>query len=45
MVYDTVSAFQWPRAAALAFDAAGLALVVTAVILAVLRPRRVQGAG
>jgi len=45
MVYDTVSAFQWPRAAALAFVLLALALVVTAVILAVLRPRRVQGAG
>jgi len=45
MVYDSVSAFQWPRAAALAFVLLALALIVTALILAVLRPRRVQGTG
>lgn len=45
MVYDSVTAFQWPRAAALAFVLLALALVVSAVILAVLRPRRVQGTG
>ncbi len=45
MVYDNVSAFQWPRAAALAFVLLALALIVTALILAVLRPRRVQGTG
>jgi putative spermidine/putrescine transport system permease protein len=45
MVYDSVSAFQWPHAAALAFVLLALALIVTALILAVLRPRRVQGAG
>ncbi|HSV21177.1 MAG TPA: ABC transporter permease [Casimicrobiaceae bacterium] len=45
MVYDSVTAFQWPRAAALAFILLALALVVTALILAVLRPRRVQGMG
>lgn len=45
MVYDSVSAFQWPRAAALAFILLALALAVTVVILAVLRPRRVQGTG
>ncbi|HZQ61258.1 MAG TPA: ABC transporter permease [Casimicrobiaceae bacterium] len=45
MVYDSVSAFQWPRAAALAFILLALALLVTVVILAVLRPRRVQGTG
>jgi putative spermidine/putrescine transport system permease protein len=45
MVYDSVTAFQWPRAAALAFILLALALIVTALILAVLRPRRVQGAG
>jgi putative spermidine/putrescine transport system permease protein len=45
MVYDSVSAFQWPHAAALAFVLLALALTVTALILAVLRPRRVQGAG
>ena len=34
LVYDSVTAFEWPRAAALAF---------TALILALLRPGRVQG--
>jgi putative spermidine/putrescine transport system permease protein len=45
MVYDSVTAFEWPRAAALAFVLLALALIVTAIILALLRPRRVQGAG
>ena len=45
MVYDSVTAFQWPHAAALAFVLLALALVMTGVILAVLRPRRVQGIG
>jgi putative spermidine/putrescine transport system permease protein len=45
MIYDGVTAFQWPRAAALAFILLALALALTALILAVLRPRRVQGIG
>jgi len=45
MVYDSVTAFQWPHAAALAFVLLGLALAATALLLAALRPRRVQGAG
>jgi putative spermidine/putrescine transport system permease protein len=45
MIYDGVTAFQWPHAAALAFVLLALALVMTALILSVLRPRRVQGAG
>lgn len=45
MVYDSVTAFQWPHAAALAFVLLGLALAVTALILVLLRPRRVQGTG
>jgi putative spermidine/putrescine transport system permease protein len=45
MIYDGVSAFQWPRASALAFILLALALALTALILAVLRPRRVQGIG
>jgi putative spermidine/putrescine transport system permease protein len=45
MVYDSVTAFEWPRAAALAFVLLAVALIVTAIILAVLRPRRVQGTG
>ena len=45
MIYDSVTAFQWPRAAALAFVLLALALAFTALILVVLRPGRVQGAG
>jgi len=45
MIYDGVTAFQWPHAAALAFILLALALALTALILAVLRPRRVQGVG
>lgn len=44
LVYDNVVGFQWPQAAALAFVLLALALVMTAVILAVIRPDRVQGA-
>ncbi len=45
MIYDGVTAFQWPHAAALAFVLLALALVLTAIILALLRPGRVQGTG
>ena len=45
MVYDSVVGFQWPRAAALAFILLALALALTGVILAVLRPNRIQGTG
>ena len=45
LVYDSVTTFEWPRAAALAFVLLALALVVTGIILAVLRPHRVQGTG
>ncbi len=45
MIYDSVVAFQWPRAAAIAFILLAIALALTGVILAVLRPARVQGAG
>ena len=45
MIYDSVTAFRWPHAAALAFILLGLALALTAIILAVLRPGRVQGVG
>lgn len=45
LVYDSVTAFEWPRAAALAFVLLVLALIVTGLILAALRPRRVQGMG
>jgi putative spermidine/putrescine transport system permease protein len=43
LVYDSVVAFQWPKAAALAFVLLALALAVSALILAVLRPGRVRG--
>ena len=45
MIYDGVTAFQWPHAAAVAFVLLALALALTALILAVLRPWRVQGMG
>ena len=45
MIYDGVTAFQWPHAAALSFILLALALVLTGVILGVLRPARVQGTG
>jgi putative spermidine/putrescine transport system permease protein len=45
LIYDNVTAFQWPRAAALAFVLLALALVFTGVILALLRPGRVRGVG
>ncbi len=43
LVYDSVVAFQWPQAAALAFVLLALALATCGLILAVLRPGRVQG--
>jgi ABC-type spermidine/putrescine transport system permease subunit I len=45
MIYDGVSAFQWPHAAALAFILLAVALALTLLVLAVLRPGRVQGIG
>jgi putative spermidine/putrescine transport system permease protein len=45
LIYDNVVGFQWPQAAALAFVLLALALVVTALILAIMRPGRVQGSG
>ena len=45
LIYDSVTAFQWPRAAALAFVLLALALAFTGVMLALLRPGRVQGSG
>lgn len=43
MIYDSVTAFQWPLAAALSFVLLSIALVFTALVLALLRPGRVQG--
>jgi putative spermidine/putrescine transport system permease protein len=45
LVYDGVVAFQWPRAAALAFVLLAIALVIAGLIQAVLRPQRVGGRG
>jgi putative spermidine/putrescine transport system permease protein len=45
LIYDNVTAFQWPRAAALAFVLLALALAFTGLLLALLRPGRVQGVG
>jgi len=45
MIYDNVVSFQWPRAAALAFILLAIALALTGIIMAALRPARVQGTG
>ncbi|HET8585956.1 MAG TPA: ABC transporter permease [Casimicrobiaceae bacterium] len=45
LIYDNVTAFHWPRAAALAFVLLALALAFTGLLLALLRPGRVQGVG
>lgn len=45
LVFDAVGAFRWPLAAALSFLLLAIALLVSALILAVLRPGRVQGRG
>ena len=45
LVFDSVSSFRWPLAAALSFVLLALALAVAALILVVLRPQRVQGRG
>jgi ABC-type spermidine/putrescine transport system permease subunit I len=43
MVFDSVSTFRWPRAAALSFVLLIMALVIAMVIQAIVRPQRVQG--
>ena len=45
LVFDSVSGFRWPLAAALSFALLTLALMVAGLILALLRPGRVQGRG
>jgi putative spermidine/putrescine transport system permease protein len=42
LVYDSVVSFQWPMAAALAFALLAVALAVSGLIMAALRPGRVQ---
>ncbi|MBI3707741.1 MAG: ABC transporter permease [Proteobacteria bacterium] len=45
LVFDSVVAFAWPRAAAFAFILLALALGVALIVPAVLRPGRVRGLG
>lgn len=45
LIYDSVVAFQWPKAAALAFILLALALAGALLIQLVLRPQRVRGKG
>lgn len=45
LVFDSVASFRWPLAAALSFVLLGLALAFSGLILALLRPQRVQGRG
>jgi ABC-type spermidine/putrescine transport system permease subunit I len=42
-VFDNVSSFRWPRAAAFSFILLGLALVIAVAIQLIVRPSRVQG--
>jgi putative spermidine/putrescine transport system permease protein len=45
MIYDAVVAFQWSKAAAIAFILLGIALTGALAIQLVLRPQRVRGKG
>lgn len=45
LVFDAVASFRWPLAAALSFVLLAVALAFSAAVLALLRPRRVQGRG
>lgn len=45
MVFDSVTTFRWPRAAALSFILLLIALVIAVVIQLAIRPQRVQGKG
>lgn len=45
LVFDAVGAFRWPLAAAISFGMLVMALIVSALIMALLRPQRVQGRG
>lgn len=45
MIYDSVVAFQWPKAAAIAFILLAIALAGALIIQLVLRPQRVRGKG
>jgi ABC-type spermidine/putrescine transport system permease subunit I len=45
MIYDAVVAYQWPKAAAIAFILLAIALIGALLIQLVLRPQRVRGKG
>lgn len=45
MVFDSVTTFRWPRAAALSFILLLIALIVAVAIQLIIRPQRVQGKG
>jgi ABC-type spermidine/putrescine transport system permease subunit I len=45
LVFDSVTTFRWPRAAALSFALLIIALVIAVLIQLFIRPQRVQGKG
>jgi putative spermidine/putrescine transport system permease protein len=45
LVFDSVASFRWPLAAALSFVLLAVALAFSGLMLAVLRPQKVQGRG
>lgn len=45
LVFDEVTSFRWPLAAALSFALLGMALLVSGLIFVAFRPGRVQGRG
>ncbi|MGE0753292.1 MAG: ABC transporter permease [Variibacter sp.] len=45
LVFDSVASFRWPLAAALSFVLLAIALLFSGLILALLRPQKVQGRG
>ncbi|PJR09090.1 ABC transporter permease [Sinorhizobium meliloti] len=45
LVFDSVTTFRWPRAAALSFALLLIALIIAVVIQLAIRPQRVQGKG
>ncbi|WP_454855026.1 ABC transporter permease [Rhizobium binxianense] len=45
LVFDSVTTFRWPRAAALSFALLIIALIIAVIIQLVIRPNRVQGKG
>jgi ABC-type spermidine/putrescine transport system permease subunit I len=45
LVFDSVTTFRWPRAAALSFALLIIALIIAVLIQLLIRPQRVQGKG